>query len=34
MKTAARKWLHRRQKQPDILANFFNEPHVRYAAAR
>lgn len=33
MKTATRKWLHRRQKQPAILANFFNEPHVRYAAA-
>ena len=33
MKTATRKWLHRRQKQPTILANFFNEPHVRYAAA-
>jgi transposase len=33
MKAATRKWLHRRQKQPAILANFFNEPHVRYAAA-
>jgi transposase len=33
MKAATRKWLHRRQKQPKILANFFNEPHVRYAAA-
>ena len=33
IKTATRKWLHRRQKQPAILANFFNEPHVRYAAA-
>ena len=33
MKAATRKWLHRRQKQPAILANFSNEPHVRYAAA-
>jgi transposase len=33
MKAATRKWLHRRQKQPAVLANFFNEPHVRYAAA-
>jgi transposase len=33
MKAATRKWLHRRQKQPTILANFFNEPHLRYAAA-
>jgi len=33
MKAAIRKWLHRRQKQPQILANFFNEPHVQYAAA-
>lgn len=33
MKAATRVWLHRRQKQPEILANFFNEPHVRYAAA-
>jgi hypothetical protein len=32
MKAAARKWLHRRQEQPAILANSFNEPHVRYAA--
>jgi transposase len=33
MKTATRKWLHRRQKQPRILANLFHAPHVRYAAA-
>lgn len=33
LKAATRKWLHRRQKQPRILANFFNEPHVQYAAA-
>lgn len=33
MKAATRKWLHRRQKQPQILANLFHEPHVRYAAA-
>jgi transposase len=31
--TATRKWLHRRQKQPHVLVNFFNEPHVQYAAA-
>lgn len=33
MKAATRKWLHRRQKQPTILANLFHAPHVRYAAA-
>jgi transposase len=33
MKAATRKWLHRRQKQPDVLANLFGAPHVRYAAA-
>jgi transposase len=33
MKTATRKWLHRRQKQPAILAKLFAAPHVRYAAA-
>lgn len=33
MKAATRKWLHRRQKQPATLAKFFNEPHLRYAAA-
>jgi transposase len=32
MKAATRKWLHRRQKQPAILANLFGAPHVRYAA--
>jgi transposase len=33
MKSATRKWLHRRQKQPAVLANLFLAPHVRYAAA-
>jgi transposase len=33
MKAATRKWLHRRQKQPAVLANLFGAPHVRYAAA-
>ncbi len=33
MKAATRKWLHRRQKQPTVLANLFHAPHVRYAAA-
>jgi len=33
MKAATRKWLHRRQKQPAILASLFGAPHVRYAAA-
>lgn len=33
LKTATRKWLHRRQKQPTVLANLFHAPHVRYAAA-
>lgn len=33
MQTATRKWLHRRQKQPTVLANLFHAPHVRYAAA-
>jgi len=33
MKAATRKWLHRRQKQPEVLANLFGAPHVRYAAA-
>ena len=33
MKAATRKWLHRRQKQPSVLANLFHAPHVRYAAA-
>jgi hypothetical protein len=32
LKAATRKWLDRCQKQPAILANFFNEPHVSYAA--
>jgi transposase len=33
MKAATRKWLHRRQKQPTVLANLFHAPHLRYAAA-
>lgn len=33
MKAATRKWLHRRQKQPSVLANLFHAPQVRYAAA-
>lgn len=33
LKAAARKWLHRRQKQPQVLVKFFDEPHVQYAAA-
>lgn len=33
MKAATRKWLHRRQKQPAVLANLFHAPQVRYAAA-
>ena len=33
LKAAARKWLHRRQKQPHVLVKFFDEPHVQYAAA-
>lgn len=32
MKAATRAWLHRRQKQPDVIRNFFNAEHVRYAA--
>jgi transposase len=32
MKAALRAWLHRRQKQPDVIRNFFNAEHVRYAA--
>ena len=33
LKAATRKWLHRRQKQPQVLVKFFNERHVQYAAA-
>jgi transposase len=33
MKAATRKWLHRRQKQPAVLAKLFHAPQVRYAAA-
>jgi transposase len=29
-----RSHLRRRQNQPDVVANFFNEKHVRYAAAK
>jgi transposase len=32
MKAALRAWLHRRQKQPDVIRNFFDAEHVRYAA--
>ena len=30
--SATRAWLHRRQKQPEVIRNFFREEHVRYAA--
>lgn len=33
LKTATRKWLHRRQKQPHVLVKFFDAPPVQYAAA-
>ncbi|WP_439642123.1 IS630 family transposase [Gemmatimonas sp.] len=32
MMTAVRRHLHRRQKQPHIIRNLFQERHVRYAA--
>jgi transposase len=32
MKVALRSWLHRRQKQPTVIRNFFDAEHVRYAA--
>ena len=32
MERNVRSHLHRRQKQPDIVARFFHEKHVRYAA--
>jgi transposase len=32
MKAALRSHLHRRQKQPEVIKNFFKEKHVRYAA--
>lgn len=32
MMTAVRRHLHRRQKQPQIIRNLFQEKHVRYAA--
>jgi hypothetical protein len=33
MMANARSHLRRRQKQPDVVRNFFQEDHVRYAAA-
>jgi transposase len=32
MKAALRAWLHRRQRQPHVIRNFFQAEHVRYAA--
>jgi transposase len=32
LKSAVRSWLHRRQKQPEVVRNFFAAEHVRYAA--
>lgn len=32
LKSALRAWLHRRQKQPEVVRSFFNGEHVRYAA--
>jgi transposase len=32
MKAAVRAWLHRRQRQPQVIRNFFQAEHVRYAA--
>ncbi len=32
LKSAVRAWLHRRQKQPEVIRNFFEAKHVRYAA--
>lgn len=32
MKAALRSHLHRRQKQPEVVRNFFKAKHVRYAA--
>jgi len=32
LKAAIRSFLHRRQKQPQIVSNYFNAPEVRYAA--
>ncbi len=32
MKAALRSHLHRRQKQPEVIRNFFKAQHVRYAA--
>jgi transposase len=32
MKAAVRAWLHRRQRQPHVIRNFFQAEHVRYAA--
>jgi hypothetical protein len=30
--SAVRRHLHRRQKQPHVIRNLFQERHVRYAA--
>ena len=32
LKSAVRSHLHKRQKQPRVVKNFFKEKHVRYAA--
>lgn len=32
LKSAMRSWLHRRQNQPQVIRNFFQGEHVRYAA--
>ena len=32
MIATVRSYLHRRQKQPQVIKNFFREKHVRYAA--
>ena len=32
LKSAVRSWLHRRQKRPEVIRNFFEAKHVRYAA--
>ena len=32
LKSEIRRFLHRRQRQPDIVRNYFNAPEVSYAA--
>lgn len=32
LKREARGWLYHRQHQPDVIARFFDAPHVSYAA--